>query len=77
MTAKGQRSTLSCATYLRNVLESKWRQHVKTCGKCLTTTAVRDRYCDEGWEIVKDLTEARSRVTQLRVQLAEDYPHLF
>ena len=77
MGVRGRGTPLSYATNQRNTLNSEWRKHVKTCGKCLTTTAARSRYCDDGWHIAKDLAAARARVDELREQIVADNPTLF
>lgn len=62
---------------MRRNLLAQWDKHVKECMKCLVTTAARERYCDEGWEIAKELTAVRSRIAELQDQIADEHPALF
>lgn len=77
MTGKGTSAALAAATYLRDVLAMQWRVHMKTCGKCIVTTAAKRQYCDDGWRLVRDLQLARTRVAELQHQVEAEHPTLF
>lgn len=64
-TATAGTSMLAEAKKIRDNLAGQLRAHQKVCRQCITLTPIRNRWCDEGWEIASQLTAARLRVQDL------------
>lgn len=69
-TLKAQRAL--CADLAR-----KWQAHVKICHICLVTSAARRRFCDDGWDLAREILAAKQLLGQLAQTAADQTPPLF
>lgn len=70
-------STLADAKRVHRTLARQWRYHCKVCHQCLVTSAVRDRYCEDGWDLVKRLNLARDDLALLTAPPCGEQGELF
>jgi hypothetical protein len=56
------------AKQIRGNLVGQLQAQQKVCRQCTTLTPIRNRWCDEGWEIASQLAAAASRVRKLAEQ---------
>lgn len=68
---------LADATLIRRTLATQWDVHVKMCGTCRALRAPNQQFCDEGWELAKQLQAAKARVAELQDELTEGHARLF
>lgn len=56
---------LEIATMRRVALIAKLSSHKKVCRQCTTLTPIRNRWCDEGWEISHRISQTNMEIIQL------------
>lgn len=64
------RNQLSAAT-------SQWVLHLKVCRQCRPLTAVRNRYCIEGWAMVTTMRQLRQQLAALAGDYGDGQGTLF
>lgn len=77
MTTRAERKQLAGAKAALGELREQWRRHKQLCRACRELTPVRNRYCDEGWVLVKMIRQASNQVGALAVPAGYAQDQLF
>lgn len=65
MTIRAEREQLAGAKAALGQLREQWRKHKQLCRTCRELTPIRNRYCDDGWALVKMIRQADQQVIEL------------
>lgn len=75
---RAQRGTvLESYRNLRAQLAEQLRVHAQVCSTCVSLTQTANRYCDEGWQLVREHHRASRQVEHLEQVQGTDQPGLF
>lgn len=77
MTTKAEREQLAGAKAALGQLREQWRRHRQLCRTCRELTHIRNRYCDDGWALVKMIRQADQQVNGLAVPAGYAQGQLF
>lgn len=77
MNARGKPLALTVAEYNLTVLRTQWAAHLKLCRECVPLTSSRNRYCPEGWEIVKQAASETGKIRELTQPSGDTQDTLF
>lgn len=65
MTTRAEREAIAGAKAALGQLREQWMRHRQLCRTCRELTHIRNRYCDDGWALVKMIRQANQQVVEL------------
>lgn len=77
MTTRAEHEAIAGAKAVLADLRDQWRRHKQLCRTCRELTHIRNRYCDDGWQLVKMIRQADQQVIELTRPKADPQLTLF